>query len=59
MSFNKSEYNTQWEKENTERIAVVVRKGKRAELKVIASMHGVSVNRLILDAVSEKYGIEL
>lgn len=48
-----------WKKENKEQIYIEVRKGVKNELKIIASMHGISVNRLFLDAVSEKYGIEL
>lgn len=51
--------NQRWKKENTDQIQLRVKKGKRDELKIIASMHGTNVNRLFLDAVSEKYGIEL
>lgn len=54
-SWDPNKYN----KENYERISVVVPKGSRERIKEAAAADGQSVNRYILEAVEQRSGMEL
>lgn len=47
-----------WEKENTEKITIMLYKGKgdptKAQIKAAADMCGMSVNAWIIEAINEK-----
>lgn len=59
MAFDQTKYITQWEKENCEQIKIRVPKGKRALLKKTAENHNLSVSKMFVEAVEEKYHIDL
>lgn len=59
MSFDKTKYQNEYQKETYDRVSVFVPKGKRNELKRFASQKGLSVNRLIVEAIESYYGIDL
>lgn len=66
MAFNQQQYITDYVKANYDQVMVKVPKGKKAILKQLATDHNitddrgkVSVNRLIIEAVEEKYGVDL
>ena len=66
MSFDQTEYITGYIKENYDRVEIRVPKGKRQILKDLATQYNfrddkgkLSVSKLVLDAVEEKYGVDL
>lgn len=66
MAFDQSKYIADFIKENYDRIDVKIPKGKRAILKEIATKQNItdnrgriSVSRLFVEAVEEKYKIDL
>lgn len=66
MAFNQSQYITDYVKENYDRIELRVPKGKRVILKQLAKQYNVtddkgkiSVGRLMIEAVEEKYHVDL
>lgn len=59
MAFDQTKYITQWEKENCEQIKIRVPKGKRDILKKTAEAHNLSVSKMFLEAIEEKYGVDL
>ena len=48
-----------YNKENYEKLAIRVPKGKKAILENLSKMTGQSINMLVLGAVEEKYGVNL
>lgn len=50
----KTGYKNQWQKENCERISLVVKKGQKEVIKAHAEAHGQSVNGFINEAIDEK-----
>lgn len=59
MAFNQTEYITEWERKNCEQVKFRVPKGKKALLKETAKRHNTNVTRLFVDAVEEKYKIDI
>lgn len=66
MAFNQNKYINNYVKENYDRIEVRVPKGKRMILKKLATDHNItddkgkiSVGRMFIEAVEEKYRIDL
>lgn len=66
MAFDPSQYINDFAKQNYDRIAVQVPKGKRELLRKIAQENNItddrgkiSVNRMIIEALEEKYHIDL
>jgi len=59
MAFDKKTYDSQFHKETYDRITFSVPKGKKAELEGIAADKGVSLTRLIIDALEKQYQIYL
>ena len=57
--FNETKYKTEFNKNNYDNIMVRVKKGKRSELQKIAEKENISLNKMFIDAVKEKYNIEL
>ena len=51
MAFNPADYKMSFDKENYERIAFRVPKGKKAELVKYAEKTGKSVNAVIIEAI--------
>ena len=59
MGFDQDKYKKEFQKQNYGRIEVIVPKGKKAELQDYAKCNGVSLNKLILQALEEKTQIDL
>lgn len=66
MAFDQNTYIKQFMSQNYDEVKVRVPKGKRAILKQIATEHNItddkgkiSVNRMVIEAVEEKYKIDL
>ena len=59
MGFDENNYNTEWKKSKTDSIILRVPKGKKAELQALAKDEGKSLTKLIIEAVEEKYLIDL
>lgn len=49
----KTEYKNNWQKENVDRINLIVPKGQKGTIKAHAEAHGESVNGFINRAISE------
>ena len=56
---NKSRANNRYDKENYDRLYVIVAKGMRDKLRALAEAEGVTLNRYIIEAVESKSGLEL
>lgn len=50
----KTEYKNKWQSENCERISLVVKKGRKDEIKAAAEKQGQSLNGYIVTAIDEK-----
>lgn len=50
----KTEYKNKWQSENCERISLVVKKGRKDEIKAAAEKQGQSLNGYIVNAIDEK-----
>lgn len=66
MAFDQTKYVDDYVRENYDRLSLKIPKGKKAVLKELATMHNitdhkgqVSVTRLLIEAVEEKYHIDL
>ena len=66
MTFDQSKYITDYVRDNYDQVMVKVPKGKKAVLKQLATDHNItddrgkiSVNRMIIEAVEEKYKVDL
>lgn len=66
MAFDQTKYINDYVKENYDRIEIRVPKGKREILKKLAKEHNitddkgkVSVGRMMVEAIEEKYGVDL
>lgn len=59
MAFNVNEYQTEYRKENYERVAFDVKKGDRKRLKEYAKQQGKSINQYIKDLINQDSGLDL
>lgn len=66
MAFDQTKYIDEYVKENYDRVTIKIPKGKKALLKDLAVKHNItdakgkiSVSRMIVEALEEKYGIDL
>ena len=59
MAFDKTAYDNEYTRTNYDRVILSVPKGRKADLKKEADMRGISVNRLIVEAVENYYKINL
>lgn len=66
MAFNQNQYVSEYVKANYDQVMVKVPKGKKAILKQLAQDNHItddkgkiSVNRMIIEALEEKYHIDL
>ena len=59
MAFDKKMYDSEFEKNNYDKILIKIPKGKRDELRALAKDNGISMNRLFIEAVEDKYLISL
>lgn len=50
----KTDYKNKWQSENCERISLVVKKGRKNEIKSAAEKQGQSLNGYIVNAIDEK-----
>ena len=50
----KTDYKNKWQSENCERISLVVKKGRKDEIKSAAEKQGQSLNGYIVNAIDEK-----
>ena len=51
MAFDKNEYNNEWKRNNKDQLKIWIPKGKKEELKSLASNQGKEMSRLIKDAL--------
>lgn len=58
-TFDKAEYDKQFLKDNYDSIALRIPKGRKDDLKRLATLHNTSVNRLIVEAIESQYHIDL
>ena len=56
---SKFEYQNQYNQENYFKIALRIPKEKREMLQELAKMEKVSMNKLIINAIEQFYGIDL
>ena len=66
MAFDQTKYISEYVKANYDQVMIKVPKGKKAILKKLATDHNItddkgkiSVNRMVIEAVEEKYKIDL
>lgn len=66
MPYDHSKYTAAYTKENYDQVMIKVPKGKKALLKQVATERHitdnkgqVSVTRMVIEAIEEKYGIDL
>ena len=66
MAFDQNKYIDEYVKNNYDRVVIKIPKGKRDILKQIATERNitddkgkVSVTRMIVEAIEEKYGVDL
>lgn len=59
MAFDSKSYINQYNKENYHRIAFRIPKRKEKALNELSEKTGKSINSLIIEALEEKYGIDL
>ena len=52
--FDAIKYQNDFNRRNYDRIAIMVPKGKKEELKALCKEHGVSMNAFIISAIDEK-----
>lgn len=59
MAFDQNSYQPKYQKQNYDRLIALVPKGKGEEVKAFAETKGISVSRLIIDALEELYKLDL
>ena len=59
MAFDKVAYDNDFKRQNYDEIRALVPKGKREEIKKFAKEKGVSISRLVVEALEEHYGLDL
>lgn len=59
MAFDQIGYITQFSKENYDVIRATIPKGKRKVVRECATAKGVSISRLIVDALEQCYNLDL
>nr|DAP05357.1 MAG TPA: hypothetical protein [Caudoviricetes sp.] len=59
MAFDANKYKNQYEKDNYDRILILVPKGKKADIKERAEELGISVSELIVRALEKMYLLDL
>ena len=45
-----------WDKENYDRVYLIVPKGMKQQIEAVAQEHGMSIRAYILEAINEKMG---
>lgn len=58
-TFDPTSYKNDFAKENYDRVVFTVPKGRKADLKKVADAQGISLNRLIMNAIENCYNIDL
>lgn len=59
MAFDANKYKNRYEKDNYDRILILVPKGKKADIKERAEELGISVSELIVRALEKMYLLDL
>lgn len=59
MSFDMNKYQTDYKKNNYDRISLEVPKGKKEDIKEYAKSKNMKVNEYIKDLITKDSGIEL
>ena len=59
MAFDANKYKNQYEKDNYDRILILVPKGKKADIKERAEELGITVSELIVRAIEKMYLLDL
>ncbi|MCQ5129305.1 Arc family DNA-binding protein [Butyricicoccus faecihominis] len=59
MAFDETRYKAEFNKDNYDDIIIRVPKGKKAEIKALASSHGKSVNALIIECIEQQTGLTI
>jgi hypothetical protein len=59
MAFDQNSYQPEYQKRTYDRLVALVPKGRGKEVKAFADAKGISVSRLIIDALEELYKLDL
>lgn len=59
MATNRIAYNAEYSKTNYDRLTLRLPKGSKEKLQFVASLHGESVNAIIIDAIEKQYNLDL
>ena len=59
MAFDENEYKARYQRENYDRVVILIPKGKKADIKERAEDLGISVSELIVRALEKMYLLDL
>ena len=59
MAFDENEYKARYQRENYDRVVILIPKGKKADIKERAEKLGISVSELIVRALEKMYLLDL
>lgn len=59
MAFDENEYKARYQRENYDRVVILIPKGKKADIKERAEELGISVSELIVRALEKMYLLDL
>ena len=59
MAFDKVEYDNRFQRENYDRMSVLMPKGRGIQVKMAAAARGLSVSQLIAQALESQYNLDL
>ena len=59
MAFDENEYKARYQRENYDRVIILIPKGKKADIKERAEDLGISVSELIVRALEKMYLLDL
>lgn len=59
MAFDENEYKARYQRENYDRIVILIPKGKKVDIKERAEELGISVSELIVRALEKMYLLDL
>lgn len=59
MAFDQNSYTNEYKRNSYDRLSLLVPKGRKADIQLEATVRGLSVNALIINALEECYGLNL
>lgn len=57
--YDKQKYNSEYTKNNYDKIMVLLPKGRKAEIKRLATQKGITMTQVFVRAVEECYNVDL